>query len=128
MKHLSILLGLLILLSFTAADQKNPEGILITIKKGHKKITYVAENVTETDISIFFKVESSGFRRSADRPLITLIPAKSKRDLLTLIPLTGKDTTHSYIAIKTQPENNLQFTKTDSLEKDIRKVRPVKKN
>lgn len=114
-------------LLFSILEQQSHEGILIKVEKAHKKITYTAENITDKDIDLFFRVESTGFRRSADRPAITTIPAKKKIDLLTMIPLTGKDTTHTYMAIITQKENNLSFTKTDSLENDIRRAKPGQK-
>ena|GEM_PF-5232840 len=87
----------------------------------------MGENVTNNDLDIYFKVESSGFRRSADRPQITRIPAKKKIALLTMIPLTGKDTTHSYVAIVTQKDNDLSIIKTDTLGKEIRRIEPRKK-
>lgn len=121
-----ILVTVFLLLSIPTAQ--NHDGILITIEKGHKKITYMAENVTDKDIDLFFKVDSNGFRRSADRPQITTIPAKKKLALATLIPLTGKDTTHSYVAIITKKANDLAIIKTDSLGKDIRRIEPSKKN
>lgn len=117
----------ILLFLFVTPETQTHEGILITVEKGHKKITYMAENVTDKDLDIFFKVESSGFRRSADRPQITTIPSKKKIALLSLIPLTGKDTIHSYVAIITNPENDLSIIKTDSLNTDIRKINPRKR-
>lgn len=107
---------------------KDPEGIKISVRKGHKKITYVAQNITDKDIDIFFKVNSKGFRRSADRPIITTIPAQSKKDLITLIPLKGADTTHSYMAVLTKAEYNIGIKKTKEIEKDVRRIDPEKKN
>ncbi|GAK94779.1 hypothetical protein JCM19298_354 [Nonlabens ulvanivorans] len=108
--------------------QQQPEGINITVEKGHKKITYYAENVTDNDLDLFFKVNSTGFRRSADRPMIETIPAKTKKALITLIPLTGKDTTHTYIAVVTKKENNIELRKTDTIVKDVMRIDPKKQN
>lgn len=112
----------------TVSSQQQPDGINITIEKGHKKITYFAENITDQDLDLFFKVTSSGFRRSADRPMIETIPAKTKKELLTLIPLKGADTTHTYMAIVTKKENNIEIRKTDSIIKDVMRIDPNKKN
>lgn len=108
------------------ATQQQPEGIEITVEKGHKKITYFAENITDQDLDLFFKVNSTGFRRNADRPMIETIPAKTKKALLTLIPLTGKDTTHTYMAVVTQKENNIELRKTDTIVKDVMRMDPKK--
>ncbi len=112
----------------TSSSQQQPDGINITVEKGHKKITYFAENTTDKDLDLFFKVNSTGFRRSADRPMIETIPAKTKKSLITLIPLKGKDTTHTYIAVVTKKENNIDMRKTDTIVKDVMRIDPKKKN
>ncbi|WP_194851200.1 hypothetical protein [Nonlabens antarcticus] len=108
----------------TAGTTQEPEGINISVKQGHKKITYVAENITDKPLDLFFKVDSKGFRRRADRPVIIKIPARSKRNLVTLIPLKDADTTHTYIAIVTKEKNNIEIRKTDTLVREIRRVDP----
>lgn len=128
MNAIKIFCALFIFLTATTSSQQKPEGIDITVEKGHKKITYYAENTTDKDLDLFFKVNSTGFRRSADRPMIETIPAKTKKELLTLIPLKGKDTTHTYMAIVTQKENNIDLRKTDTIVKDIMRIEPSKKN
>ena len=125
MSLFKIILSISILLA-TVSSSQDPEGIKITVRKGHKKITYIAENLTNTDIDLFFKVTSKGFRRSTDRPLITTIPAKTKKDLLTLIPLKDADTTHTYIAVITKPEFNVEIRKTDTIVKDVLQINPKK--
>lgn len=115
---------LLILVFFTAFTFQEPEGINISVRNEHKKIVYVAENITDQPLDLFFKVESEGFRRRADRPIITTIPAKSSKDLLTLIPKKDADTSHTYIAVITKSRDNIQIRKTDSLGTDIRRIEP----
>ncbi|PRP68243.1 hypothetical protein [Nonlabens agnitus] len=117
---LKYLLWIPIFLFHTASQE--PEGIEISVRKEHKKIVYVATNVTDKPLSLFFKVESDGFRRRADRPIITSIPAKSSKDLLTLIPKKDADTTHTYVAVVTKPQDNIQIRKTDSLGREIRRI------
>ncbi|MGJ8683998.1 MAG: hypothetical protein ACSHWW_05205 [Nonlabens sp.] len=127
MNPLKIFIAIFLFLG-ASTTQQQPDGINITVEKGHKKITYFAENVTDKDLDLFFKVNSSGFRRSADRPMIETIPAKTKKALITLIPLKGKDTTHTYIAVVTKKENNIDLRKTDTLVKDVMRIDPKKKN
>ncbi|BAO54161.1 hypothetical protein [Nonlabens marinus] len=116
-----ILLFAVLLSGFTTQE---PQGIKINVVTGHKKITYTAENITDEPLDLFFKVDSEGFRRRADRPVIVKIPARSKKNLVTLIPLKDADTTHTYIAIVTKPENNIAIRKTDTLDREIRRVDP----
>lgn len=127
MQFLKLLVSVAFFISLVSSNQQ-PDGIEITVRTGHKKITYVAENVTDKDLDLFFKVNSEGFRRSADRPIITTIPAKSKKDLITLIPLKNADTTHSYMAVITKKEFNVDMRKTDTIVKDIKRIDPAKKN
>lgn len=127
MQFLKLLVPLAFFISLVSSNQQ-PDGIEITVRTGHKKITYVAENVTDKDLDLFFKVNSEGFRRSADRPIITTIPAKSKKDLITLIPLKNADTTHSYMAVITKKEFNVDMRKTDTIVKDVKRIDPAKKN
>jgi hypothetical protein len=115
---------LLILLLVGSSYTQQPDGIEISVVKGHKRITYVAENVTDQSLHLFFKVDSKGFRRRADRPFIKQIPAKTKINLLTLIPLKNADTVHTYVAIVTKPEHDIGIRKTDTLDREIRRVRP----
>ena len=123
------LLLLTFFMLFATSDQE-PDGIEISVRPEHKKIVYVATNITDEPLDLFFKVQSDGFRRRADRPIITTIPAKSSKDLLTLIPKKDVDTTHTYIAVVTKPQDNIQIRKTDSLGRQIRRIEPdsVKSN
>lgn len=111
------------ILFFLGAAQE-PKGIEISVRKEHKKIVYVAKNITDKPLDLFFKVESEGFRKRADRPLIVTIPAQTSKDLITLIPKKNADTTHTYLAVITEPEDNVQIRKTDSLGREVRRINP----
>jgi hypothetical protein len=69
-------------------------------------------------------MNSGGLRRRADRPIIITIPATSKKNLVTLIPLKDADSIHSYVAIVTKQQNNIGIRKTDTLVREIRRVDP----
>jgi hypothetical protein len=115
-------ISFLFLFLFTAPDQTTHPGIDITIRKERRSIVYVAENTTDKDLDLFFRVESEGFRRRADRPMIKTIPAKTKVDLLEMIPLKNTDTTHTYMAIVTEKDNSLNFKKSDTVVKQVRRT------
>ncbi len=114
----------LLIIALIQKPQQEPEGIEISVRPEHKKIVYVATNVTDKPLDLFFKVESEGFRKRADRPIITTIPAKTAKDLITLIPKKNADTTHTYIAVITKPADHIELRKTDSLGREIRKINP----
>lgn len=116
------LLSILFLFLFTFPEQTTHPGIDITVRKERRSIVYVAENTTDKDLDLFFRVESEGFRRRADRPMIKTIPAKSKIDLLEMIPLKNADTTHSYMVIITEKNNSLNFKKSDTVVKQVRRT------
>ena len=118
------LITILFLLFFITPEQNSHKGIDITVRTERKSIVYVAENTTDQDLDLFFRVESKGFRRSADRPMITTIPARKKIDLIEMIPLKGADTIHSYMAIVTEKGNSMTFKKSDTLVKQVRRKAP----
>lgn len=116
------LISFFFLLFFVLPDQTSHPGIDIRIRKERRSIVYIAENTTDKDLDLFFRVESKGFRRRADRPMIKTIPAKTKVDLLEMIPLKNADTTHSYMAIITKKDNKLNFKKSDTVVKQLRRT------
>ncbi|WP_124980022.1 hypothetical protein [Nonlabens xiamenensis] len=119
------LIATFLLFIFCLPDQQFHPGIKISVRKEKRSIVYEAENTTDKDLDLFFRVESKGFRRSADRPMITTIPAKKKIDLLEMIPLTkDADTVHTYTAIVTQKDNNLNLQRSDSVTTEVRRIRP----
>ncbi len=86
-----------LILSTPIYSQQN--GVTIIEEKGIKKHFIYAQNSTNEPRSVFLKINATGYRRSADRPLIKTIKPKSKTLLTTLIPL--KDTINRYTYIYT---------------------------
>lgn len=66
---------------------------LVEEKLKKRTIIYV-QNDTDTPKSVFLKINPTGYRRSANRPIIKNIPPLSKKQMLVLIPL--KDSTPNY--------------------------------
>ena len=72
------------------------EKILITEKKKGKRVILRAENVTSDTLNVFFMVNSDGYRRSADKPILKDIPPQSNVKLMTLIELTNVESSYTY--------------------------------
>lgn len=82
---------------FFSYSQKN--GVSIIEEVTDKRTFIYAENLTNTPKEVFLKVDAIGYRRRSDRPLIEIISAKSKKLLITLIPLNGIDSNYTYTYI-----------------------------
>jgi glutaredoxin len=89
-----IIIILLCLFSYQLYAQG--EKILISEKKRGKRLKLQAENVTSDTLNVFFMVKSSGFRRSADKPILKDIPPKSKVTMVTLIELAKEESKYTY--------------------------------
>ncbi|WP_074408717.1 MULTISPECIES: hypothetical protein [Aquimarina] len=93
-KSLILLSVLFYLISYTSYAQEKPVR-LVEEKQKKRTIIYVL-NDTDTDKSVFLKINPIGYRKSAQRPIIKNIPAKSKIQMLILIPLTDVESHYTY--------------------------------
>lgn len=127
-----ILLGLLVMsVPFFAKAQQSPtvqenDVVLIEDKQPKRWLMY-AQNNSDEEQEVFLMVQGTGFRRSADRPVIKNVPAHAKVLLMTLIPLKGVAPTYTKIF---SYETNLQHIKKRKGEKDepFVNIRPLKKD
>ncbi|GGX09007.1 hypothetical protein [Aquimarina muelleri] len=85
------------LFSFTISAQDKPVR-LVEEKQKKRTILYV-KNDTNEDKSVFLKVNPTGYRRSAQRPILKKIPPKSKVQMLILIPLTDTESYYTHTLI-----------------------------
>ena len=97
---------------------------LIEDKQPKRWLLY-AQNNTDEEQEAFLMVQGTGFRRSADRPVIKRIPPREKILMITLIPLKG--VTPTYTKVFTW-ETDLQTIKKRKGENDEEHVniRPLK--
>ncbi|WP_025742548.1 hypothetical protein [Aquimarina pacifica] len=73
-----------------------PEKVFLVEEKLKKRTIIYVQNDTEEDKSVFLKVNPVGYRKSAQRPIIKNIPAKSKMQMLILIPLVDVPSNYTY--------------------------------
>ncbi|WP_299437715.1 hypothetical protein [uncultured Aquimarina sp.] len=71
-----------------------------------RTILYV-QNDTDSDKSVFLKINPIGYRRSAQRPIIKNIPANSKKQMIILIPLTDVPSSYTYNLIVNEELQNI---------------------
>lgn len=85
---------LLVLFSFILNAQDKQ--IQLVEEKLKKRTILYVQNDSDVEKSVFLKVNPVGYRRSAQRPLIKKIPAKSKVQMLILIPLLDQESHYTY--------------------------------
>lgn len=98
------------------------EKVVISEKKQGKRLTLMAENKTPDSLNVFLMVKSEGYRRSADRPVLTTLPPQSKTPLIVLIELTNVPSSYSYDLIVNDEENKVSMAynpQIPELEKNI---------
>ncbi|TPN84711.1 hypothetical protein [Aquimarina algicola] len=89
-----VLWAILLMISyFSYAQQK--EVVLIEKKQKKRTVLYVQNN-TNTSKSVFLKVNPTGYRRSAQRPIIKKIPPNDTVQMLILIPLSDVESKYTY--------------------------------
>jgi cobalamin biosynthesis protein CobT len=93
-KSLIVLSIIPYLISYISYAQEKP--VRLVEKKQKKRTILYVQNDTNTDKSVFLKINPIGYRKSAQRPIIKNIPAKSKIQMLILIPLTDVESHYTY--------------------------------
>lgn len=83
-------------------------------EKTTKRHLLYAENTTSENRSVFLKVNAIGYRRTADRPTIKIIPPNSKVLLTTLIPLKNTENSYTYIFTANLEQENLDVKRIKS--------------
>ncbi|WP_271765074.1 hypothetical protein [Aquimarina algiphila] len=103
------------LFSFISFGQEKSVRLIEDIQK-KRTILYV-QNDTNENKSIFLKVNPTGYRRSAQRPIIKSIPAKTKVQMLILIPLTDVESHYTYNLIVNEKLDNIEAERIKNLKK-----------
>lgn len=97
------------------------EKVVIHEKEQGKRMTLLAENKTADTLNIFLMVHSEGYRRSADKPVLTNLPPNTTVPIITLIKLTNATASYTYDLIINEEENNVHIAyEKDAI--DISKV------
>lgn len=102
---------ILFLSLFVSVKAQDTTKVKIIEEKTKKRIVLSAENVTNKSQDIFFMVNATGFRRSASRPMIKTIPAKTKIHLITLIPLANIESKYDYRLIVQDETTSIDIRK-----------------
>ncbi len=84
--------------------------VLITEKKRGKRIVLMAENKTSDTLNVFLMVNAEGYRKSASKPVIKNLPPLSNTPMITLIELTGQESTYTYELIVNEKELDINIT------------------
>ncbi len=106
-----------IVLLYTGIPAQEKSVRLVEEKQKKRTIIYV-QNDTDTDKSVFLKVNPVGYRKSAQRPIIKNIPAKSKVQMMILIPLTDVESNYTYDLIINQELETIDVDRSKSPKKE----------
>ncbi|MBQ4820321.1 glutaredoxin domain-containing protein [Aquimarina sp. MMG016] len=106
----------ILLISYTLVAQEKPVRLVEEILK-KRTILYV-QNDTDSEKSVFLKVNPTGYRKSAQRPIIKKIPAKSKSQMLILIPLTDVESSYTYNLIVNDELETMQVDRSKGPKKE----------
>lgn len=112
----------LILLSAFFNVKAQDSRIEISEKKQGKRLVFMAKNVSQDTLNVFFMVRSEGYRRSADRPTIKFINPGESIPLITLIELTDVPSSYEYTLVVNDDDYTLDLTNkktTIDIEKQI---------
>ncbi|MEW7292651.1 hypothetical protein [Aquimarina sp. 2304DJ70-9] len=115
MKKNTVILFAILLVGFLSYSQEKPVR-LVEEKQKKRTILYV-QNDTNAEKSVFLKVNPTGYRRSAQRPIIKKIPAKSKVQMLILIPLTDVESNYTYDLIINDELETIDVKRSRELKK-----------
>jgi glutaredoxin len=100
------------------------EKVVIHEKKTGKRVTLLAENKTSDTLNIFLMIQAEGYRRSAEKPVLTNLPPFSTVAITTLIELANADSAYTYDLIVNEQENLVQI----DYEKEVIDISSILKN
>ena len=98
---------LLFTMTFIYGIWGQQNGVTIVEKKLAKRHLLYAKNEADAARSVFLKVNATGYRRRADRPMIKTIPPKSEVLMLTLIPLRDTISSYTYMFVSNTEQQDL---------------------
>ncbi|WP_108866308.1 hypothetical protein [Aquimarina aquimarini] len=88
---------LFVILFFTVISGHSQVDTVHLVEKKLKKRTIIyVQNDTDEEKNVFLKINPVGYRKSAQRPIIKNIPAKSKIQMRILIPLLNVESHYTY--------------------------------
>lgn len=98
------------------------EAVTIETKTQGKRTLLFAQNHTDSIVNIFVMVNAQGYRRSADKPLITNLAPLSKKLVMTLIAIDPATASFDYnLIINSSTDNSIDLTREKYFVEDIGK-------
>ncbi|WP_299261311.1 hypothetical protein [uncultured Aquimarina sp.] len=116
--HSNLAIYFISFLCFTLVSAQEKPVYLIEDVQKKRTVVYV-QNDTNSDKSVFLKIDPIGYRRSAQRPIIKNIPANSKVQMMILIPLTDMASSYTYNLIVNKELENIDVKRQKEKPKEI---------
>lgn len=114
-----LFLYFLFMISFSSFSQEKRDEVRLIEEKLRKRTIIYIQNDAETAKSVFLKINPTGYRRSAQRPIIKMIPPKSKVQMCILIPLTDVPSSYTYQLIVNDELENINTKRGKELKEGI---------
>jgi len=108
-----------LLLFFSFAVFSQEKSVFLIEEKLKKSTIVYVQNDTDTNQSVFLKINPIGYRRSAQKPIIKNIPAKGKIQMTTLIPLADQESSYTYDLIVNKELENIDVKRQKSKSKEV---------
>lgn len=85
---------LLFLIATIAFSQDNR--VTILEEKQGKRLLIKAQNTTQDSLSVFLRIVANGYRRSADKPILKIVPPNTTIVMTTLIAINDVPSRYTY--------------------------------
>ncbi len=82
--------------TFLQAQESTEKKVYLVEEKLKKRTLLYVQNDTDSEKSVFLKIDPIGYRRRAQRPILKNIPAHTKVQMCILIPLTDVPSSYTY--------------------------------
>lgn len=112
-RFLQYFIPFFLLFLFTTAMFSQVAPVRLVEDQQKKRTIVYVQNDTATNKSVFLKVNPIGYRKSAQRPIIKNIPAKSKVQMVILIPLSDIESSYTYDLIINDELKTLEVNKNN---------------
>ncbi len=114
----SFLFSFLVFTPFYSTLIAQEKAIRLIEEKLKKRTILYVQNDADSDKSVFLKINPTGYRRRAQRPVLKIIPAKTKVQMMILIPLTDVPSSYTYTLIVNDKLETMEIDRSKEPKKE----------
>ncbi len=102
----------------TISSYAQTKTVYLVEEKLKKRTIIYVQNDSPQDRSVFLKINPTGYRRSAQRPIIKNIPANSKAQMQVLIPLADVESSYTYSLVINDELESIDIERSKTSKKE----------